>query len=80
MKHVWTFIITSGPRITVGLPDNPPLDYSGRGQHIWKIVATEATVEAYTKGLTELGLTLTVHTEEMTDEMLKEKRALQGKS
>ncbi len=77
---VWTFIITAGPQIKVSLPDNPPLDYSGNGQHIWKVVTTEKMAEAYARGLKDLGFTLKVYTEEMTEEMLEEKALVQGKS
>lgn len=78
MKKVWTFLITSGPQITVGLPDNPPLDYSGHGQLIWKVIATKERADAYLTGLQGLGVEVTRHTEEMTEEMLAEKRRLQG--
>jgi len=78
MKSVWTFLITSGPMIRVSLPDNPPLDYPGQGMMLWKIIATEDTTKTYAKALTDLGLKVVYHTEEMTEEMLAEKRKLQG--
>lgn len=79
LKQVWTFHITSGPQISVGLPDNPSLDYPGHGQLFWKIVASEAIAQAYFKGLTDLGVQVRLLTEEMTEEMRREKAALQGR-
>lgn len=76
---VWTFLITDGPQIRIFLPDNPPLDYPGRGTLVWKIVALETTAQTYLKALTDLGLKVILHTEEMTDEMRSEKQTLQGK-
>lgn len=76
---VWTIHIKSGPQISVGLPDNPPLDYPGHGQMFWKIVATEETARTYLKSLCDFGVEADLLTEEMTEEMRREKAALQGR-
>ena len=78
LKQVWTFLISSGPQIKVGLPDNPVLDYPGHGQIVWKVILTREMATSYLRGLMELGVKVTCYTEDMTEEMGEEKAKIQG--
>ena len=45
----------------------------------WKIIAPEETAQNYLRSLTDFGVKVELLTEEMTEEMIREKEALQGR-
>lgn len=77
MKKVWTFHIKSGPSIKMRPSDNPSLDYPGYGRVLWKVVVTKEVADSYLEQLTNLGCSVALFTEDMTDEMRREKEKLQ---
>ena len=74
---VWTFLLISGEPVSLSIPGNPVLDFTGR-RTVWHLTSSQEVADTIETFLKSLGVVLERYCEEQSDEQKKIRQGLLG--